>query len=322
MVKQYLDEISETLSLWSNSYGLAFTPLLHLTGGEPLVYAAVWDVLARARQLGFRLAVLTNGTLVDAKIARQLADAGVETVQVSMEGPLPVHDSMRGEGSFLRALAGTKNLVDAGVKVTFSVTLSRLNAPYVRELAELAVQRGVRRIGYSRLVPCGRGLQLRDESLGSRELKDIYSQLASFSLTGLDVIPKDPLNCLFEPVPGEDAGTVPLGGCSAGISGITVLADGMLMPCRRMNLPIGNLKDISFRELWVTSPILENLRHQEKYGGRCGRCPYWTNCRGCRAVARALAPAGEDNYLAEDPDCWWEPQDDENAGGCPPMQKR
>jgi radical SAM protein with 4Fe4S-binding SPASM domain len=314
LVRHYLGEIISTLDYWRDSYGLTFQPLLHLTGGEPFVYPALWDIMEHGRFLGFDLAVLTNGTLVDAPTARRLADLGVESVQVSVEGPPAVHDAVRGPGSFARALAGTRNLVAAGVRVTFSVTLSSVNAPFVRDLAGLAAENGVARIGYSRLVPCGRGREMSDRCLSSREISAVYREMAAWTFPGLEIIPKDPLHCLFEPPPGPGAGEgVPLGGCSAGVSGVTVMPDGTVMPCRRMNLPIGNLRETSFRELWVASPVLENLRRQGNYHGRCGRCPYWTVCRGCRAVAGTWAEAGEDNYLAEDPDCWWDP--DAEAGG-------
>gem|GEM_PF-3272839 len=70
-----------------------------------------------------------------------------------------------------------------------------------------------------------------------------------------------------------------------------------------MNLAIGNLEKDSFRELWISSSVLNNLRSRDSYTGRCGHCRLWAFCRGYRAVARA----GSDNekgYLVDDPHCW------------------
>ncbi len=39
--------------------------------------------------------------------------------------------------------------------------------------------------------------------------------------------------------------------------------------------------------------------------GKCGKCPRWAVCRGCRAVAWAASAArGKADYLAPDPQCF------------------
>jgi radical SAM protein with 4Fe4S-binding SPASM domain len=102
---------------------------------------------------------------------------------------------------------------------------------------------------------------------------------------------------------GFQAG-MPIGGCAAGIFGVTITADGTIMPCRRMDLPIGNIKEVSFRELWAGSPVLWSLRRREDYHGGCESCRYWAICRGCRAIALAYARAnGQEDYLGPDPQC-------------------
>lgn len=112
-VRRYLDDIRATLAYWQDAYELPFQPLLHLTGGESLLHPAFWDVLEHARGEGFGLSVLTNGTLVDTPKAERLASLGVESVQVSVEGPPLIHDAIRGAGSLARTLTGTARLVAA-----------------------------------------------------------------------------------------------------------------------------------------------------------------------------------------------------------------
>jgi radical SAM protein with 4Fe4S-binding SPASM domain len=61
----------------------------------------------------------------------------------------------------------------------------------------------------------------------------------------------------------------------------------------------------SFREVWATSEVLEAIRDRSRYQGKCGSCPRWAQCRGCRAIAYAFSKAnGEDNFLADDPQCF------------------
>ncbi|PMP84811.1 MAG: hypothetical protein C0174_06240 [Thermodesulfobium narugense] len=93
------------------------------------------------------------------------------------------------------------------------------------------------------------------------------------------------------------------GGCAAGFAGITILSDATLVSCRRLKIPLGNLRRDSFREIWANSEVLNKLRDQENYFGKCKECSEFMKCRGCRAVCFALSTRKEDRYLDEDPQC-------------------
>ena len=104
---------------------------------------------------------------------------------------------------------------------------------------------------------------------------------------------------------GEDAEPFPAGGCSAGVAGLTILADGVVVPCRRLAIPLGQVGQESLRKIWATSPVLEALRDKSRYWGKCGACPRWAHCRGCRAIAYEYARAqGKPDFLAPDPQCF------------------
>jgi radical SAM protein with 4Fe4S-binding SPASM domain len=78
-----------------------------------------------------------------------------------------------------------------------------------------------------------------------------------------------------------------------------------MLPCRRMPIPIGNIRRDSFREVWATSDVLNDLRDRSKYKGKCGSCNKWANCRGCRAIAYAYSGIhGKGDHLAPDPQCF------------------
>ena len=115
----------------------------------------------------------------------------------------------------------------------------------------------------------------------------------------------DPIASQIKTSPNRDAGSTAVSGCSAGVSGLTIHPNGEVTPCRRMPIPLGNVRSDSLREIWATSPVLEALRDRGKYKGKCGACSQWANCRGCRAIAYAYARSkGEDDFLAEDPQCF------------------
>ncbi|MDA8077891.1 MAG: radical SAM protein, partial [Nitrospiraceae bacterium] len=156
-INDVVSEVSGMLRAWTAEYGIPFSPSFNITGGEPLLRQDLFAVLDAVRASGFDTFLLTNGTLITAEKAKQLAALAVKGVQVSIEGPEMVHDSIRGKGSFAASLKGIRHLLDAGLPVTINATLSEINAARFPDMVELAVSLGVQRLGFSRLVPSGRG---------------------------------------------------------------------------------------------------------------------------------------------------------------------
>ncbi len=301
-----LDEISDLFSSWSEAHGLRLVPSFNITGGEPLLRSDLFDVLGVLADRRWDAFVLTNGTLLTATEAGRIAGLGVKGVQVSLDGPEAVHNAIRGAGSFQASLAGIRALLDAGVIVTVNTTLSEINAEQFFELADTAARLGVQRLGFSRLVPSGRGGGLADRMLSADRVRDLYQRILSLSYAGMELVSGDPVaSCMRAGEDGsDDQGDVPVGGCAAGLAGLTILSDGTVVPCRRLPIPLGNLRTDSLRELWATSPVLDALRDRSRYEGKCGTCRRWATCRGCRAIAYAASSLRESgSLLAEDPQC-------------------
>jgi radical SAM protein with 4Fe4S-binding SPASM domain len=142
--------------------------------------------------------------------------------------------------------------------------------------------------------------------LSQEVLQDLYNTIFSFDAKGLQIVTGDPVaSQLNEPAVNDGETPFPSGGCAAGISGLTILPDGTVTPCRRLPVPIGNVKKDSLREIWATSDVLQGLRDKSRYTGKCGECSKWSACRGCRAIAFAFSKSnGNASYLAEDPQCF------------------
>lgn len=310
-------DIIDTARSWEDASGKLFVPRFTITGGEPFLRGDLARVLEILTHPNFEVFLCTNGTLVDRDRAHMLADLGIAGVQVSIEGPDDLHDSVRGEGNFDRAIDGIDHLLDAGLKVTVHVTLSQLNAQCMMKVIAFASHMGVHRIGCSRLLPCGRGGALAIPTFSPNEVKSLYQSLFALELRNIEIVSGDPLAALAKPK-GAAKGRgkrknshaheqLPRGGCAAGVSGITLLPDGTMLPCRRLGIPLGNLRDDSLREVWAASPVLDALRSKDRYPGKCGRCSRWENCRGCRAIAYAAsALQGRPDLLADDPQCFYE----------------
>jgi radical SAM protein with 4Fe4S-binding SPASM domain len=244
--------------------------------------------------------------LVTPERAENLAALGVKEVQVSLEGPQGVHDRIRGPGSFATSLKGVRNLLTAGVKVSLNSTLSKLNAGHFMDLVDLAVALGVPSLGFSRLVPAGRGLALLDQMLPTDEVQRLYEKIFSLNVSGVKIGTGDPMAAQMSlPPPDPQTESIPFAGCAAGTAGLTILPDGTLLPCRRLPIPLGQAGSDSLREIWALSPVLAKLRDKSQYRDKCGRCKRWAQCRGCRAIAYAYSKSqGPGDFLAPDPQCF------------------
>jgi MoaA/NifB/PqqE/SkfB family radical SAM enzyme len=72
-----------------------------LTGGEPLLYQGVDDLIARIAAHGYTPAVNTNGVLLTPERARRMRAAGLQILNISLDGLDATHDRLRNApGSF------------------------------------------------------------------------------------------------------------------------------------------------------------------------------------------------------------------------------
>jgi MoaA/NifB/PqqE/SkfB family radical SAM enzyme len=99
---------------------------LHLTGGEPLLWSGLFDLLDQACGLGYHSVFMnTNGLLLSEAVAARLAQYPGLGLSVSLQGPEPMHDALRGAGSCRGALQGLSRGLAAGLAVTIFTTVGQ-----------------------------------------------------------------------------------------------------------------------------------------------------------------------------------------------------
>ena len=91
--------------------------VIAFSGGEPLMRKDFFEIALYAHQHDLYVALASNGTLVTPEVAKKLHDAGVDYVEVSIDGmDAASHDAMRGiSGAFDRSVEGIKNCVAEGI---------------------------------------------------------------------------------------------------------------------------------------------------------------------------------------------------------------
>ncbi|MBW1707158.1 MAG: radical SAM protein, partial [Deltaproteobacteria bacterium] len=114
--------ITEKTELWASH----FTTWV---GGEPTVYRSEGkDILDMAeRHMDNMFLMYTNGTLIDRKMAKRMADLGNVVPQVSVEGFEKETDERRGRGVFKKILGAFENMREAGVPFGIAMTPMRHN---------------------------------------------------------------------------------------------------------------------------------------------------------------------------------------------------
>ena len=143
------------------------SPILVLSGGEPLYRSDIFQLARYGRDRGLRVALATNGTLVTREIARMISDSGVKRVSISLDGAdAATHDSFRGiPGAFEAALYGFRNLKEVGMSVQINMTIARHNGHQLPQVLELAKSVGADALHTFLLVPVGCGVDIADEQM-------------------------------------------------------------------------------------------------------------------------------------------------------------
>jgi radical SAM protein with 4Fe4S-binding SPASM domain len=300
-----------------------YAPLiLVLSGGEPLWRKDVFDLAQRARRKGLRVALATNGTLVDEAMAERIKASGIERVSVSLDGvEAGVHDGFRGvAGAFDSAVRGLQLLKGLGVPTQINSTVTRHNAAQLPQMVALAEQLGVVAFHLFLLVPVGCGLTIAEEqAIRGEEAEQIltwfYQRSTETSMELKATCAPHYYRIVREQRADSRRAGVPLAplathgmhamtkGCLAG-SGVCFISHlGEVYPCGYLPVSAGNLREESFRDIWEHAEIFESLRETGNLEGKCGVCEFQNVCSGCRA--RAFGVTG--NYLAEEPSCIYQP---------------
>ena len=267
-----------------------FKGYLNITGGEPMTHPGLFGLLAEAARRNIKTAVLTNGTMIGRREARLLKSCGVYYVQVSLDGMEKVHDSIRGEGSFKKAVSGIRALRSAGVFTTVSFTAQRENLAELPRLAKFCRDTGVNKLWFDRVViPADEDVS--HLSLTTEDFIKLSRRAARLNASGM-------VSCAralqFIPCRQKE-----IYRCTAGDRLLTVLADGSVMACRRLPIVSGNLRGTDLLTIYENDPALIRLR-SVGVPQSCKSCGYSDLCAG---GAKCIAYARKGRYDIPDPDC-------------------
>ena len=148
-----------------------------ISGGEPLLLRQLPTLASVIRDGGrSAVSVTTNGWHL-ARRAPELSRR-VDAIRVSLDGPhIAGHDSIRGEGSFLRAIEGIRAAVAEGIPVQIQTVLMHRTAAHLQDMVDLAGAIGARGLTVLQMLPIGAGATRSEEMLTDDEARTAVAGL-------------------------------------------------------------------------------------------------------------------------------------------------
>lgn len=309
------------------------TPLLVLTGGDPLMRPDLVEFIQHGHAKGMRVSLAPSATrLVTAETLARAREAGLARASLSLDGSTAlIHDAFRRTpGSYDRTIQAIPAAGQAEVSLQINTTVSRHNLHDLDNLAEMVAEFGAVLWDLFFLVPTGRGQQ--QDMITPEQHEAVFNWLydlakrVSFDIktTAAEhyrrvVVQRRHAESLRQAQdeahrdaspgiagPGfqlrDSIGRAPKG-VNDGNGCCFISHIGEVYPSGFLPLVVGNVRQQPLAEVYCHAPVFLELRDPARLKGKCGRCEYKHLCGGSRARAYALTG----DYLAEEPNCIYQP---------------
>lgn len=256
---------------------------LCITGGEPLLNRDFFDIMGYAHQQGFKWGMTSNATLITPQVAQRLADTGMGTISVSIDGLRETHDELRGlVGGYDLAMAGIRNLIEVGTFKNVQVTtvVNHGNIDQLDQLFAIFNEIDIDSWRVINLEPIGRALLRPDLMLTPDDYVRLLSFIRDKRKQGypLEYGCSHYLGLDFEAEVREWYWL-----CNAGVYTASIMANGDIGACldieRRPETIQGNIRQDRLREVWENRFELFRRDLSDSCDG-CRSCEHARFCRG------------------------------------------
>lgn len=244
---------------------------IRFTGGEPLLFNGIYDLIKFATEEGICTSLGTNGTLITKEVAKKLKESGLKKVVVSIDGNKKTHDKIRGRKNYQKAMNGLKYLKQNDINVRVNSVIMKSNMDDVIKLAKKMSRKKIT-IFIRRFISSGRGKELENNMLNKKDYDYVRNKLQK------ELTKKTYVNGHYlrndEGVNSRIKLPFEIRGCKAGQRAITILPNGDINLCgflAAQDFPkVGNIKELDdFLDFWILinkNDHLLNLRNNlDKY---------------------------------------------------------
>ncbi|NLH40030.1 MAG: radical SAM protein [Elusimicrobia bacterium] len=294
-------------------------PVFVLSGGEPLLRSDIFEIASYGNGLGFKMAMATNGMLINDDICKKINESGIRICSISLDGSnSDIHDSFRRQhGSFDGVVKATEIFKRHNIPFIINSSFTKKNQSDIENTYRLAKKLGASAWYMFIVLPVGNAKDDMEEIITKEDYEKILEWHFDMEISEKDMKVRPTCAPSYYRIFAEKAKKLgknlerrnlsfsPDGskGCVAAESIAYIDAYGNFYPCSYFSQSAGNIFEKSVKELW-NSEIFSSIRDTSKYIGDCGVCEYKKICQGCRV--RSAVYNG--NYLSKDPFCDYKPK--------------
>ena len=254
-------------------------PHVVFTGGEATLRHDLPELIAHAEANGQITGLNTNARrLADEKYVRQLVEAGLDHVQITVEScDAEIHDRMmRARGAHKQTIIGLKNALASPLYVMTNTTMLRSNVETIPGTLDFLADLGVPTIGLNALIYSGNGLTV-GTGLAESELQPILdTAIRKTEARGQKLIWYTPTQyCQFDPTQ-QNLGVK---GCTAALYSMCIESNGNVLPCQSYYTPLGNMLVDDWDSIW-NHELAVGLRERQGLPAKCDGCGLLAECGG------------------------------------------
>lgn len=266
---------------------------INITGGEPLISPLLYPILDLLDGIDFikELNIITNALTLKSSYPKIRDYKKLRYIKVSLEGSTrQSNDLIRGDGNFNRVIENIKDLTES---IILMFTLTSYNYRELNDMYNLARSLRVKGFILERFIPLGIGKGINEKVLSSREWLYVLKTVSDWIGTSWELLL--PYKAFFVDLEENNI----LGAlCNLGDESMCLMPDGTVYPCRRLPIPLGNLKSSSFYDILRKLKEFREKINRSSLRGKCSHCEI-DNCIGCRALAYAISG----DIYSEDTQC-------------------
>ncbi len=286
--EQLKSAVKQSLDLGAN--------LIIFVGGEPLLHPDICELIRSVPKDKAIVSIFTNGWALTDETAKELAEAGLDNLYVSIDSPVPEeHDSLRGiKGLFQRAIDGALAAKERGILVGLSTyaTHERLASGKLERLIQFAQKTGFHEVTIFDCVPSGKFLRNVDGILTREEKKRIVELQNRYHWS------EHPMGVIAQAWVNSPEGA----GCFGAFSQLYLTPYGDVCPCDFNPISFGNILEEPLEKIWF------RMTHHPDF---CYR----------HATCRMQTPAYRKKYIDPIPDDATLPVPISNYADLPPLPK-
>jgi heme d1 biosynthesis radical SAM protein NirJ len=298
-------------------------PVLILSGGEPLLHPDIFAISQRAKDMGFYVALSSNGTLITEKNIKQIAEINYQYIGISLDGMQQTHDKFRQKkGSFDESVKGIELCREQGIKAGIRFTLTQDNVQDFPAMLKLMDEYDIDKFYLSHLNYGGRGNKNRKSDANFQMTREamglLFDTCQNWVKQGVEreiVTGNNDADAVYflhwvkQHYPAQvkhiRAKLEQWGGNSSGVNVANIDNLGNVHPDTFWwHYNLGNIEDRPFSNIWqdISDPLMAGLKQTPRpLKGRCGTCHYQKICNG---NTRVRAQQIYQDAWTEDPGCY------------------